>query len=139
MSASIFEDKLVEPTEHMLQEELGDTYKYLEQVKREITNASGGVTPEWKYYGQKSGWTLKLYAKKRNILFVTPCHGFFCTSLVFGDRAVDAIIQSTLSDSIKQEVFAAPKYAEGRGIRLEVKNQDQCDVLLELIRVKIMF
>ena len=139
MSASIFDNKLILPNELMLQEELGDTYQYLEQVKSEITKASGGVTPEWKHYGQKSGWTLKLYAKKRNILFVTPCHGFFLASLVFGDRAVDAIIQSTLPDSIKQEVFAAPKYAEGRGIRLEVNSQEQCGVLLELIRVKIMF
>lgn len=137
MSASIFDNKLILPNDLMLREELGETYQYLEQVVREIAKASGEVTPEWKHYGQKSGWTLKLFAKKRNILFVTPCHEYFLVSLVFGDRAVDAIIQSTLPESIKQEVFMARKYAEGRGIQLEVKSQEQCEVVLDLVKIKI--
>jgi len=137
MSASIFDNKLILPNDLMLREELGETYQYLEQVVREIAKASGEVTPEWKHYGQKSGWTLKLFAKKRNILFVTPCHEYFRVSLVFGDRAVDAIIQSTLPESIKQEVFMARKYAEGRGIQLEVKSQEQCEVVLDLVKIKI--
>lgn len=72
MSASIFDDKLVEPDTKMLSMILGDTQKLYDKICEFIHDEYGDLRPEWKFYNQKSGWILKLFNKKRNVLFLVP-------------------------------------------------------------------
>ena len=137
MSASIFDLKLVEPNDKMLAVELGETKGYLDKIGSFIKDEYGDLTLEWKFYGQKSGWVLKMFHKKRNLLFAVPCKDYFKIAFTFGDKAVDELIASGLPDYIKQEVFIAKKYSEGRTIQLEVKTDEQCENILNLIRIKM--
>lgn len=137
MSVSIFDEKKIVPTEAMLSEELGSSITFLNELKLFIQNEFGDVTPEWKHYGQKSGWILKLFNKKRNVLFIIPLKEFFQVVFTFGDKAVDAILASALPEKVKLETAAAKKYSEGRSIRLDVKNSTDLKVVLELVRIKL--
>ena len=62
MAARIFDLKTVEPDELMLFTELGETKSYLNQIGMFIQEEYGNLTKEWKYYGKKSGWILKLFS-----------------------------------------------------------------------------
>lgn len=77
MSVSVFDSKMVVPDNKMLAYELGESMQYLESIQMEIQNNYGDLTPEWKHYGAKSGWILKLFSKKLNVLFVIPMQGYF--------------------------------------------------------------
>jgi len=48
-----------------------------------------------------------LKQKKRTVLYMTPCKGYFLVGFALGEKAVDA----------------AQKFAEGRGVRLEIRNK----------------
>lgn len=137
MSVSVFDLKLVEPDDKMLTVELGDTRKYLDKIGSFIKEEYGDLSFEWKFYGQKSGWVLKMYNKKRNVLFIVPLRGFFKAVFTLGDKAADNVIESDLPHFIKYELIAAKKYSEGRTIQLEIKSDEQCEYALKLIRIKM--
>lgn len=116
MSSSIFDNQQVAPELQALREVLGETYIFWEDIKSHIEATYGSVTEEWKFYGQKSGWLLKVLLKKRNLFFFVPLKGYFRLSFVFGDRAVASIEASDLPEQIKDNLRKARKYAEGRGV-----------------------
>ena len=137
MSSIDFNNKQVMPDEAALTAEIGETKEVLDQICRFIETETGQLAREWKHYGQKSGWTLKLLSKKRNLLFVGPEDGYFVIAFVFGDRAVEAVVKSQLPETIKNDLQNARKYAEGRGIRFEIRDGRELESVLQLIRIKI--
>jgi hypothetical protein len=137
MSASIYDDKLVLPTVQMLIHDLKDSKKYLDRISSFISDEYGNYNPEWKYYNKRSGWVLKLFSKKRNVLFVVPYAGFFKTTFVFGDKAAQLVFNSNLPANIRNALKIAQKYMEGRLIVLEVKNEADLNIILELIQIKM--
>ncbi|HET6765762.1 MAG TPA: DUF3788 family protein, partial [Chitinophagaceae bacterium] len=75
--------------------------------------------------------------KKRALIYLLPRDGFFKAAFVFGPKATDIILKSTISENIKEEIKAAKVYAEGRGIRIEVRNKKILNDLKKLIMIKI--
>lgn len=138
MSASIYTEKLVEPDDKMLAIDLAETKKTLDKITEFIESEYGDFKPEWKFYNKKSGWLLKMFTKKRNVLFVVPCDKYFRVVFTFGDKASDLIIKSDLPDSIKKELNEAKKYTEGRSIQIKVKSEHDLDNILKMIRIKLL-
>ena len=134
--SSVFIDKNVKPDNQMLVDVLGASYKFWEKIKSSLTNDSGRLDEDWKYYGQKIGWTLKLLYKKRNLFFFTPYEKYFQIAFVFGDKAVAVVEQSDLPFKIINELKEVKKYVEGRGLRIAVKKQSDVRVVLKLTEIK---
>lgn len=137
MTASIYDDKLIEPNDKMLSFDLENTITYFNRICEFIEIEYGNLKPEWKYYNKKSGWILKLFNRKRNVLFVVPCNKYFRIAFTFGDKASDKIFNSDLPEMIKKDLFETKKYAEGRTIQIEVKNENDLNNILKLIRIKL--
>ena len=137
MSEIIFGEKLVQPDEKQLKYALGKTYTIVEKIFNFLYSEYKDIKPEWKFYGKKHGWQLKIFYKKRNILFLLPYEGYFKIGIVFGDKAVDSIIQSKVPKNIKTDLLNAKKYVEGRGISFEVKEEVMFETIKELIKIKL--
>ena len=58
--------------------------------------------------------------------------------MVFGEKATQEILKSKIHETIKTELRQAKVYAEGRGIRIEVRNDEFIQDLKELIKIKIV-
>jgi hypothetical protein len=138
MSASLYLEKLVEPDDRMLTRDLAETKKYLDKIAEFIECKYGDYKPEWKYYNKKSGWVLKMFARKRNVLFIVPCNKYFRIVFTCGDKAAEMVINSKLPDRIKKDLSEAKKHTEGRTIQIEVKTKDDLENILEMIRIKLM-
>jgi hypothetical protein len=137
MATSVFSDKSQKPDDEKLSEALGKTYKYWEEIKSSLEKEFGELVVDWKHYGPKSGWILKLFYKKRNLFFMNPQQNFFVIAFVFGDKAVAEVEKSDLPKELIDELVKAKKYAEGRGIRLEIKKHETVKHVLQLVRIKI--
>ncbi len=74
--------------------------------------------------------------KKRIIIYLSPRDGYFEVALVFGEKATQEILKSTVSEEFKIELQIAKAYAEGRGIRIIVINADVIDDLKAVIGIK---
>jgi hypothetical protein len=139
MAASIYHDKLHEPNDKMLSTDLGETKQYFDQIGIFIKNKYGNLRSEWKFYNQKSGWILKMFNNKRNVMFIVPCEKYFRTAFTFGEKATLAIHESEISDNVKRDLSEAKKYAEGRTIQIEIRNAADLDMIMKLIRIKLSF
>lgn len=137
MATSIYSDKRIEPSEKMLSDDLAGSKKYLECIGKFINIEYGDLTSEWKFSNKKSGWILKLLNEKRNVLFIIPCETYFKTAFTFGDKSADLVFNSELPETIKNNLFEAKKYVEGRTIQIDVKGIADFENIIKLIRIKL--
>ena len=133
----VFNKKDYMPDEEMVRKALGSSYAYLENIRQFVKEEIGETVEEWKFYGQKLGWTLKKYLKKRNLFFIGMYPGYFRIAFVFGDRAANNVFDSDIAEVLKKELSEARKYAEGRGINIKVDDDTYLDDIKELIRIKV--
>jgi hypothetical protein len=137
MALSIFDDKSKQPTKQMLAKALGKQYQLWKDIAEYVVEKYPKAGEEWKYPGVKYGWSFRLKDKKRNIIYMGPRDGFIMVAFLFGDKGVDAVQESNLPQSIKDELRNAKKYPEGRGIRLQVKNKADLANIKILVDIKL--
>jgi len=130
-------DKGLKPGDAQLAAALGDSFHLWTDLKVAVAAEHGPVVEEWKYYGPKSGWTMKLLRGTRNLLFLIPGEGAFTLGFVFGDKAVAAVERSGLPKPLIAELRDARKYAEGRGLRLEVRTPEDAAIAAALVGFKV--
>ena len=76
-------------------------------------------------------------SNKRNIIYFLPREGYFKVAFVFGQKATDKVMESKVNDKIKAELGEAKVYAEGRGIRIDVNNNQILNDIKRTIRIKV--
>jgi hypothetical protein len=137
MAMSLFDDKSKQPTKQMLAKALGEKYQLWKDIAEYIVKQYPKAFEEWKYYSVKYGWSFRLKDKKRNIIYMTPAQDHTMIGFLFSDKCVEAVQQSNLSASIKDELRDAKKYPEGRVIRLRVRTKSDLVSIKNLIDIKL--
>ena len=66
-----------------------------------------------------------------------PGRRSFGVSFCLGGKAVAAAEQSTLPESILEAIRTARPYAEGRGVRVEVKRKADVENIKKLVEIKM--
>ncbi len=139
MNTEFLFDKATEPEEKKVVELLADKAGLWAEFKAFLKNNIGQVKEEWKFYYQKSGWTMKVLLGKRNLFFMKPEESAFMVAFVFGDKAVAEVGKSKLPENIKTELSEAKKYMEGRGLRVHVKTKDDLEIVKNLVEIKVKY
>jgi hypothetical protein len=137
MALSAFDDKSNEPQATDLKSTLGRSSAHWDSLIAHIAAEYTPLDKTWNFAGAKWGWSLRLKQKKRTVLYMTPCNRHFLVGLVLGEKAVNAAHACPLPDSILAIIDEAKKYAEGRGVRIEVKNKGDLAIAEELAAVKM--
>ncbi len=134
---SIFRDKAIKPTDKDLVEKLDSTYNLWKRIHDFVFSKYPNGLAEWNHSGQKYGWNFRIKDKKRAILYFLPRDGYFKVAFVFGQKATDIVMESNISSDIKKDLMQATKYAEGRGIRIEITNDSLLPDIEQLIMIKL--
>ncbi|MCF6130464.1 DUF3788 domain-containing protein [Flavobacterium sp. AS60] len=135
---SIFIDKNNEPTLDDLKKGLGNTFDIWTNFEAFAIKNYPNAKAEWNFSGEKFGWSYRVKDAKRVLIYLLPRDNFFKTAFVFGQKATEQIFESDISEVIKQELKAAKVYAEGRGIRIEVRDKSNLEDIQKMIKIKIM-
>jgi hypothetical protein len=136
---SIFADKAVQPSEKDLAEKLGATFPLWNRLSDYVMEKYPAGLKEWNFPGKKYGWSFRIKDKKRAIIYLLPHEDYFMAAFVFGDRATEAVLKSEVSAVIKNELEKAVKYAEGRGIRIEIKDDTLLPDIKRLVDIKLLY
>lgn len=134
MALSLFDDKSNPPQENDLSIALGDNYALWNELKEAISSSYAPLASDWVFAHR---WGLRLKHKKRAVLYMTPCRGYFLASFALGGRAVQAAHQSDLPAAILRVIDDAPQYAEGSGVRVEVKDAADLRSVRTLAAIKM--
>ena len=137
MDISVFTDKKYTPNNNDLKVSLRNTCSFWHSIAAYVHQKYPDAIDEWNYSGDKYGWSFRIKDKKRAIIYLLPRDTFFKVAFVFGQKTTDIIMNSEISESIKTEINAAKVYAEGRGIRIEIKDENLLKDIQFLIDVKL--
>jgi hypothetical protein len=137
MALSAFDDKLKKPGAGDLKRMLGRTSAHWANLKTHIAAEYAPLDETWNFAGANWGWSLRLKRKKRTVLYMTPCKGHFLVGFVLGEKVVRTAHDSSLPDSILTVIDDAKKYAEGRGIRIEIRNKKNLEITKKLAAIKM--
>jgi hypothetical protein len=137
MALSAFDDKAKKPSTSDLRKALGRTSAHWSNLTNHIAAEHGATDESWGFAGANWGWSLRLKRKKRTILYMTPCEGYFLVGFVLGEKAVKAAHDSKLPDSILRIIDSAKKYAEGRGVRIEIRKKEDLEAAKKLAAIKL--
>ena len=125
------------PSDSDLEKALGRAKPAWDQLAAELASAHDVTTREWKSYGAKSGWSLRLMRGKRTVVWLVPYAGCFQVAFIFGEKALTAIRQSTLPARVLRMLDEAPTYPEGTGLRLEIRTAKDIAVVKTLAAIKL--
>lgn len=134
---SIFMDKSIQPTEKNLVDKLGATFSFWLDLKAYLNDTLKNPAEEWNFPGKKYGWSFRMKSNKRNIIYFLPRDGYFKVAFVFGQKATDKVMESKVNNKIKADLGGAKVYAEGRGIRIDVNNNQVLNNIKTLIQIKL--
>ena len=137
MEASVFTDKEREPGDKDLAAALGKTYGLWKTLRDSVLEKCPAALQEWHYPGQKYGWSFRIKDKKRAVIYLLPRERFFKVAFVFGEKATAQVLASGVSAAIKSTLGQAKAYAEGRGIRIEVRSRAVLADIAKLIEIKL--
>jgi len=137
MAFSIFTDNTITPDNKALAAALSTSFPWWNEIKDFVFQQYPKAVEEWKHSGKNYGWGFRLKDTKRVIIYLTPADGFFLFSIVFGEKATQEVLNSDISEDIKKTLREAKVYAEGRGIRLEIRSQKIISDLKKLVLIKL--
>lgn len=137
MAMSAFDDKTREPTDVEVKATLGRCYIHWTALREALAEAYPPLEATWGFTGAKYGWSLRLKRKKRAVVYLMPKPRHFLASTAFGEKAVKASRQADLSDATREVIRKAPRYPEGRAVRLEVRTKKDRDEVVKILAVKM--
>jgi len=137
MALSVFDDKGAPPAPRALAAALGRSSAAWLSLKEGLHSRCGPLLEEWGFSGKAYGWSLRLKRAKRAIVHMTPCQGHFLASMALAEKAWSVARAAELPPSVLKLVESAPKYPEGRGLRIPVRTRKEAASILELAAIKL--
>lgn len=137
MALSVFDDKDNCPTAREVECMLGGAAAAWRRLVARIAERHPPIAERWTHAGKSFGWSLRLVQRDRVVLYLTPRAGSFLVGVVLGERAVEAVRAAGLPDAVLALIEAAPRYAEGRGVRVAVSGEDGVVLAERLAAIKL--
>lgn len=137
LNTNVFAGQAKQPTETQLAGALAGCYEFWQHLVADLKEELGIDTAEWHTSSVKMGWSLRLQAKKRNIVYFGPRDGWFLASFILGDKAIAAAKKSGLDPAVLRLIAESKRYPEGTAVRIEVRSESDCQVVKKLAKIKI--
>lgn len=122
MALSAMTDRSRPPGPDDVRRVLGKAHAHWARLIERVAESIGPVEEVWKFASASTGWGLRLLRGQRVILYMTPQAGQFLVSFALGEKAVAAARETRLPAAVLAAIDEAPRYAEGRGVRLVVRD-----------------
>lgn len=137
MALSAFDEEAHRPEPSELEAVLRGSTELWEKLIAHVAASYPPIAEVWNFGGAKYGWSLRLKREDRIVLYLTPQPGSFLVGVVLGEKAAKAAHEAALSERVLALIDGAPRYAEGRGIRLVVITQEDLDAAQVLAALKM--
>ena len=137
MDQIILSDKNQFPTEEIIFSHIGKSKILWESIFNYIHTDYPDFSEQWKYYNDGKSWLLKVTKKSNTIFWLSIIRGSFKISFYFGDKAEQSIMESTISDALKDQFKDGKRYGKIRGLTLIMNKKQNVEFVKELISIKL--
>ena len=125
------------PTEAIIFSIIGDSREYWEKLFGFITSEYPEFVSEWRYYKDGKSWLLKTVKKSKTIFWLGVIQNSFRITFYFGDKAESQIVDSAISQGLKDSFVNGKRFGKIRAISLHIENQNDVDDVRKLIELKL--
>ena len=125
------------PTEEIILSHLGRTKSLWKSLFAYIHNDHPDFNEEWRYYKDGKSWLLKVTIKKKTVCWISILSKKFKMTFYFTDRAESAIMESSISDELKQQFISGKHYNKIRGLTITFKNKNDLEYAKVLMGIKL--
>jgi len=108
-----------------------------EGLQARLSSEFGPLAEKWSFSKSTNRWLLQLKRKQRTVVYLIPCRGHFLASFALGEKACAAAKDGGLPPSVLAAIESAPRYPEGRGVRLEVRSGKDVANVANLAAIKM--
>lgn len=136
MTTNPFVGKPAAPTSEELTSALAGAKAVWDQLLARLDQEPCANGLEWKCYSLKTGWSLRVKRKSRTIIWLSPGTGCFQVTFILGEKAMAAARQARLPQRLLDLLENAPKYPEGRVVRITLKTARNLPSIKALAAVK---
>ncbi|MCK6479476.1 MAG: DUF3788 domain-containing protein [Planctomycetes bacterium] len=133
---SAFLVKAEPPSDAALEAALGPAAGRWKRLRADLEEERGALAAEWSYGGKAYGWSLRLRAGKRTLLYLIPGPRRFTAALALGEEACRAAREAGLPGKVLALVAAAASHPEGRAVRMEVRTAADAAAVRRLAALK---
>jgi hypothetical protein len=130
MTDNIFMAETPRPEEGSIGAALGDKFPWY----RGCLEAAAGFEQDWKYYGAKYGWKLKVWDGSKALFELTVAKGYFRLSMAVREAEVEALRADAAAAPALAELLDSGKSKDGWGIRLTVNEAAKYEKATALIK-----
>jgi hypothetical protein len=127
------------PGKREIDDLLGKAAPFWTALHADLCSAFGPLDEKWRFSRQTNHWSLQLTqrSKKRTVLYLIALPGLFQAAFALGEKACAAARASALPASVVDIIEQAPRYPEGRGVRLDVRSRKDVEHVKALAAIKM--
>ena len=125
------------PTEEIIFSHIGKSKVLWQSVFECIHTTHRDLTEEWRYYNDGKSWLLKVVKKSKTICWVSILKNSFRMTFYFTDKAEQLILDSSISDELKEQFKNGKRYNKIRGLTITFKHKKDVEYAKSLIAIKL--
>jgi hypothetical protein len=123
-------EKAIQPTNEMLEDALKCTYKYYML----LIKLTGDFDKKWTFY---KGWSLKIFDKKKALLYMVPHDDGFIISMAIREKEKEALLENPKLVFAHNQLNKSEKIMEGYVIQFEVEQDESAQNCFEFVEALI--
>jgi hypothetical protein len=137
MEDPVLIDKKIFPTEEIIFSHLGKSKILWQSIFEYIHENHPELTEQWKFYNDGKRWLLKVTLKTKTIFWVSVMKDTFIMTFYFTDKAELSIMNSPISDILKEQFKTGKRFNKIRGLTILFKYKRDIEYAKSIIRLKL--
>ena len=137
MDTPILTNKDEFPSDEIIFSHIGKTKTYWISLFNYIRSNYPDFAEEWKFYKDGKSWLLKITQKKKTVCWISVYKYKFKITFYFTDRAESAIMESSISEELKEHFKTGKYFNKIRGLTITFSKKEDINFAITLIEIKL--
>lgn len=95
------------------------------------------ILNEWRYYKDTKSWLLKSQRKTKTMFWLSIQQNSFLTTFYFTEKAEQMILESGISDELKNQFVNGKRFNKIRGLTITYNSLTDLEYFKELFKIKL--
>ena len=137
MESFVLDDKSVQPTEKLIFSIIRNKEEIWKQTLSYLNDHHKDITEVWKYYNDGKSWLFRTMQKKKTIFWIKILEDTFRIAFYFAERLEPQIMESQLSERLKEQYRTGKSFNKSRAIYIDVADSKDLEDIKVLIDLKM--
>jgi hypothetical protein len=130
-------DKNQFPTEKIILSHIGRSKTLWQAFFEYLHEQHPELAEEWRYYNDGKSWLMKVTRKSKTVFWLSVIRDAFQTTFYFTAKAEEAIVNSSLSNELKEQFKSGKNYGKIRGLTIVFRNEKDIENAKILLALKL--